>query len=405
MKKLMMMLVVFFNLFGCESNCQDDGTCQRQCPENTWAACTEFNLCRCESFQDVLAAGALKLMESCRDPEPFELMISEVLIDGEPTEDQEFVELRNMSTDLLRLDGVSLHVKRGGQMRKSIGLNAGCVPPGGLVLFSAGEAEPLVSPKWEMSPTYDYRRFAYSNSGDFVAQLRLFEQVILDEVELGRELITPGVSLVREMGSEERVFLDHRREGRGRTSSPGTCSDGSSIQTGCIPPPKDCVLPMPRQLVINEVLIDAEPESNEFIELVNQSDSSLDLGGVSLHMVSGGSDSKKIHIWGGCLPPGESVTFYASPEDVLARDDTLSQLYFDVERFQFSNERTARFELRHDRETLLDVFLCPESQIEPSVSLNRYPDVTGWLIFKHTRHFDSQASPGLRARLTTPDAM
>ena len=44
-----------------------------------------------------------------------DLVIEEVLIDGEPSEESEFVEVQNRSRELLRLDGVSLYVKRGGQ--------------------------------------------------------------------------------------------------------------------------------------------------------------------------------------------------------------------------------------------------------------------------------------------------
>ena len=402
MKKVYLLALILTSFSGCAPTCRDSNTCERQCPENTWASCTEMNLCRCESFQDVLEAGALKLMESCRDPEPFDLVISEVLIDGEPTEEEEFVELRNTTSDLIRLDGVSLHVKRGSLMRKSIAIQTGCVPPGGFVLFSAGEAEPVVAPQWEMQPTYAHRRFSFSNSADFVAELRLFEHIVLDEIEVDRQLIKPGVSVTRtqEVDARDSEFVDHRRVGAGRRSSPGLCNDGSEVETGCTPIRTHCSKPLPRQLVINEVLINADPESKEFIELVNQSHESLDLSGITLHTLSGGLDSDKLHIWAGCLPPGESVTFYASPEDVLARDGVLADLQFDVERFQFSNERTTRFELRNETGQLLDVFLCPKSQIEPAVSLNRYPDVIGWMIFKHTRYFDSVSSPGLRARLS-----
>lgn len=403
MNKFGVLFLASLSIFGCAPNCEEDGQCKRQCPQNTWAACTDMNLCRCETFQDVMQAGTLKLMEVCRDPEPTELMISEVLIDGEPTEDQEFIEIRNMSEDLIRIDGVSLHVKRGKQMHKSIGLNSGCVPPGGLLLFSAQEVDPIITPAWEIKPTYDYRRFAYSNSADFVAQLLLFDELVIDAVELERGRIVPGVSLVRALDLGANEFIDHRRAGRGRSSSPGLCSDGSQIESGCMPTPLDCVPPMPRDLVINEVLIDAEPESGEFVELVNQTEQSLDLGGIRLHAIIRGLDSQKLKIWGGCLPAGETVTFFSKPGDVLARDDTLGDLQFEVQRFHFPNERTTRFELRNDDNVLLDAFLCPASQIEESVSLNRYPDVTGWLIFKHTRYFDTPASPGLRARTTADE--
>jgi hypothetical protein len=404
MNRFRVFVWVALSIFGCAPNCDDDGTCQRQCPENTWAACTDMNLCRCESFQDVLETGALKLMEVCRDPQPAELMVSEVLVDGEPTEDQEFIEIRNMSEDLIRLDGVSLHVKRGQKMRKSIGISTGCVPPGGLVLFSAQEAEPATFPEWEIKPTYDYRRFVYSNSADFIAQLLLFDQVVLDSVELEQSRIIPGVSLVRDFNTDSDAFVDHRSAGRGRSSSPGLCSDGSEVDSGCKPTLVDCSPPMPRELVINEVLIDAAPESGEFVELVNQTQRSLDLSGISLHAISRDLDTPKIKIWGGCLPAGQTVTFFAKASDVLARDDTLATLQFEVQRFHFPNERTTRFELRNDENGLLDAFLCPASQIEESVSLNRYPDVSGWLIFKHTRYFDSPASPGLRARTTAYEA-
>ena len=96
-------------------------------------------------------------------------------------------------------------------------------------MFAASEPQPLVFPSWELNPTYGVRRFSYSNSADFEAQLRLFDELILDEVLIPRESVLPGVSVVRDDKDGMAKFIDHRLAGGGRTSSPGLCPNGDDI--------------------------------------------------------------------------------------------------------------------------------------------------------------------------------
>ena len=149
--------------------------------------------------------------------------------------------------------------------------------------------------------------------------------------------------------------------------------------------------------MINEVLIDAEPESGEFIEIFNRSAHAIDLAGVSISSRVNENTSAKVQIWTGCLPSGQSVTFFPNPQDVLARDDVLGQLQFDLHRFLFPNKKTTLFQLWSVDTDLLDSFLASKRDIEPGVSLNRLPDVSGFRIVKHSQHFDAAQSPGLRA--------
>ena len=71
-----------------------------------------------ELSRRALYSSAQAIMEDCREPNVSDLVIEEVLIDGEPSEESEFVEVQNRSRELLRLDGVSLYVKRGANMKK-----------------------------------------------------------------------------------------------------------------------------------------------------------------------------------------------------------------------------------------------------------------------------------------------
>ncbi|MGB0648437.1 MAG: hypothetical protein ACPGQS_14730, partial [Bradymonadia bacterium] len=216
--RLMINTVVVLCFVGCAPTCKDDQRCERQCPEHSWATCTQEDMCRCESFQDAVYSSAQTIMKDCREPGVSDLVIEEVLIDGEPTEESEFVEVRNRSRELLRLDGVSLHVKRGTSIKKSISIDLGCVPPGGIVLFAASEPHPLIYPSWEINPTYGVRRFSYSNSADFVAELRLFDDLVLDAVLVPRDSVLPGVSVVRDDTDGIVKFVDHRLPSRGRAS-------------------------------------------------------------------------------------------------------------------------------------------------------------------------------------------
>ena len=161
--------------------------------------------------------------------------------------------------------------------------------------------------------------------------------------------------------------------------------------------------PEPKWLVINEVMVDAEPESREFVEIANNTDRPIDLSGLRLQALGASTSSLKLEIWSGCLMPGELVAFYSQDQEALARDRLLDTLVFDAYRFRFPNRSYTRLSLRDRHHRTIDEFVVAAELIDENTSVNRYPDVSGDEIMRHDRFFEERASPGLRA--VRPDAM
>ena len=77
-------------------------------------------------------------------------------------------------------------------------------------------------------------------------------------------------------------------------------------------PPPACAAPLVGDLLINEVLIDADDESRgEFIEVLNQSDLSVNLDRIELlYQAPSGSLETKITFEPGCMAPHSAMVIY-----------------------------------------------------------------------------------------------
>ena len=245
--------------------------------------------------------------------------------------------------------------------------------------------------------SFKIRRFGFSNSSDFVAEIRLFDMVVIDRIELPHHTFRRGVSLVRYPDIDGTRFVDHRIVSGGTSSSPGTCPDGAKLSSGCKSINTSCMRPQRNWLTINEVMVDAHPETREFVEIANNTDRPIDLSGLRLMAGSASTMGTKLELWGGCLLPGELVAFYSHSTDALARDRLLSELSFDAHRFRFSNSSETRLILEDMNQQTIDDFLVPRNLIDENTSVNRYPDIYGSDITRHDRHYDERSSPGLRA--------
>ena len=396
--RIYLLSIIWLLVVGCNEVCDEGQSCARECPEHAWGVCTENGMCRCQDFLEVVQEEKYLAMSACNHPAPGDLLINELLIDGEPTEAQEFLEVVNTSAQYIRLDGVSVFVRRGHEMSERLALDLGCIAPRGVLLLGANSPEPTLEPPWTYEASYRLRRFGFSNSSDFIAELRLFGVTVIDRVELPHARFRAGVSLVRSPDISGTGFLDHRLEGQGRRSSPGLCSDGSAITTRCPRVEQRCLPPRPNWLVINEIMADAEPESREYVELANNTDKPMDLSGLRLIVQRGDATSTKLELWSGCLMPGELVAFYSNHSEALGRDRLLSGLVFDAYRFRFSNSSDTRLILMDRNGASIDRFLVKAAEIEESTSVNRFPDISGGDIVRHDRVYDARSSPGLRAR-------
>ena len=226
---------------------------------------------------------------------------------------------------------------------------------------------------------------------------------LLDRVEIPRNMIRPGVSVVRSPEIKGDDFVDHRLESGGILSSPGQCVDGRATTSKCRRSSTSCLKPQPGWLVLNEVMADAEPESREFVEIANATDKILSLSGLRVSAQRAEAESVKLEIWGGCLYPNELVAFYSADSQALARDRLLETLVFDAYRFRFSNASDTVLFLRDSDDTIVSRLEINAADIEEEVSVNRYPDIRGRSFFRHDRFFDAPSSPGLRAIPTDRD--
>ena len=140
-------LTLLCMLVGCRGECNEGESCERACPDHAWGVCTIDNMCRCQDFLDVIEEEKFKEMSRCRHPEPGELVINEVLVDGEPTEAGEFLEIANKSDASIRIDALSVFVASGRQMSRRLSTEAGCIAPKGALLFAADRNEPELRPQ------------------------------------------------------------------------------------------------------------------------------------------------------------------------------------------------------------------------------------------------------------------
>ena len=129
-------------------------------------------------------------------------------------------------------------------------------------------------------------------------------------------MIQKGQSLTRSRLDLAAPWLPHMDVGQGRPHSPGLCPDGGRYSDGCLAPKvSDCPLTNPGDIVINEVMIDAESDRiGEFVEIINLKSTPRRLSGLRNIRTEGTPWSR---VRSGCLPPMEAVTMYPRLEDWL----------------------------------------------------------------------------------------
>ena len=223
--------------------------------------------------------------------------------------------------------------------------------------------------------------------------------LVLDEIAGSSQMIEPGVSLTR-----VDVFADNRSElnlhhimGFGSKSSPGFCPNGARYDAYCSVTMRsdyECIAPTAGMLRINEILIDgAEDESEEFVELINQTSHPLSLAGLELWSNHGLELVPRVRFYAGCLPPKGMVALYARESHSIWRPLPSLSVDFELFGFGFSNDSDFHFELRTAQQETLDVFSGSRTLIEPGVSVNRTPDGYGNEITLHDAFTSRLNSP------------
>ena len=378
-------IALFFMVWmlGCGEECPTGDPCDRQCPQGVSAVCTETGTCACGRIElqapmPMADAGpvrdAVVVEQRCRMAEPGEIVINELVIDGEPTEDREFVELVNRTEDSLSLVGLRLLSTRSSGLTERLRFRDGCIAPKGAVALFSQVRNWVWNPEPEIQPTVIIASFGFPNNSDFRFVLRDNQDRIIDEVEGLSSMIPKGVSLNRDPDLVGENLTEHRRLAAGIDSSPARCSNLGTFANDCVDGDQNlvaCPLPQPGQLVINEVLIDGEPdESDEFIELVNASETVVALAGLTIVSNRGDGENRRVFFTSGCIYPGTAIGMYHDLERWVWSGEVRPTPEYEVRQFQFSNSADFRFRLLNEQEEALSVLEGPSALIEPGVSLS-----------------------------------
>ena len=377
---------------GCGQTCTLGEVCERICPSGVQAVCSPSQSCVCVA--DYVQTNAA-INPMCSPPSRGDLVMTEVLPDGEPTEAAEFVEVVNRSGKPIDLDGVSLLKERNGRMIGMVLFGYGCLSPKATMALFADRRQWLVQPQPSEPLVASTKRFSLPNNRDFKILLEARDGEILDSIQGLGALIEPGVSLGRAKSELDIPLQKHTEIGLGRLKSPGLCPNGGTYRESCATAQALCATPQPGQLVINEVLIDGEPsEAEEFIELVNQSERTLNLAGISVVSSRGAELAERVTFFGGCLPKAARVALYADPARWVWSTSVPTALDFRLKRFGFSNTAHFRFIVRNALGDIIDQIQGSPTMIRSGESLVRVKKGLGYDLMPHSRLDKEMASPG-----------
>ena len=335
------------------------------------------------------------------------------MLDGEPDESAEFIELVNVSDDPLALAGLVLSGRRGEGQSRRVSFEGGCIGPGTAVALYAQQAdwrwsEPALEPV-----TAVLNAFGFANDGPFEFRLEDPAGRLLSLAEGLADDAEPGVSLNRQPDLVGETFVAHTRLAPDADASPGTCPNQGRYVERCLdgvevvggqeagPPEgpdgsaRPCRRPMPGELIINEMMIDGDPDADqEFVELVNTTDVALDLGGIQLESNSGRRLQRRLIFTQGCIVAHGAVAMFPNYADWVWTPAPLGRPSPDISRFSFPNQADFAFVLLGADGTQLDTATGMAQLIEEGVSVNRSPDIVGQAFVRHSDLADRPMSPG-----------
>ncbi len=149
----------------------------------------------------------------------------------------------------------------------------------------------------------------------------------------------------------------------------------------------ECAAAVAGDLRINEVLMDGD----EFIELVNNAEHPVSVGGLIIRSTKGASIATRVELKSGCMPARGAVAMYPNAALWVWDPVPASAPAYQVKAFGFHNTNDFVFELVRGEE-VLDTFAGPGSLIDADVSVNRSPDGTGDMLAKHDEVAPGRAS-------------
>lgn len=362
-----------------EEKCGRGEPCDKACPAGQEPICVVDGICRCQADTDGGTGGqsgtggagtgggsVVPPPADCDPPQPGELLINEVMLDGEADgEPDEFVELVNTANHPIALGGLVVATAPEGSApdvppAEPVArwtFTSGCIVASSAVaIYRKADLYPPVSvtpPLQSIMATYGGRGLNNSDPFDF----RLLHGVTqIDRFAGAANTFDPGVSANRNRdGLPEGVPAKHTDvSSNGLKSSPGRCANGGSFEASCgdavlppiggmnmggmgggggqggdgghvpvggtggmpmggaEPPPPVCNVIPPGAVVINEVLANtnaAQPQ--EFVEIVNTTAADIPMDGWTFNSVTGaGSFSKRLTIGTGVLPARGAVAVF-----------------------------------------------------------------------------------------------
>lgn len=265
---------------GCAPPCETGERCARACPIGATGLCAAHGLCACVA-EPTFGEGPLDVPGTpgtpstpgapgtpdepaelgapdtpggadpegdgstrCVSPGPRAIVINELMLDGEQSEDAEFVELVNPGDQPVALAGVVLTSNRGASQVRRVAFIGGCLPAhGALAMFPdrASWIESAASP-WPIEA--ELRSFGFANSGDFDFRLTAPDGAVIDQLAGAGDLITPGVSLNRDPDLLGTALAAHPTLDPAQLdASPGACPNGGRYASACAVPEVDVALP------------------------------------------------------------------------------------------------------------------------------------------------------------------
>ncbi len=382
---------------GCEAGkCTTGEACSKTCPAGQAGLCVARGICECVVGGGGAGGGGDGgvIDTNCRAVQPGELLINEVMTDGEGRdEDSEFVELVNLANEAVNLDGVRL--LEVGDDRAKITFQASCLPARGVAaLFRTPEAS-VFHPQATLVYDLGGASFSFPNSTDYQLVLQGPQGDLFDQFAIPTALVASGISVNRSPDFMGPDIVGH--DTFGAPASPGRCVNGGTFDTGCMPGNVGggdggvvdggfpvCDPPQPGALVINEVLVDGaeggSAESDEFVELVNLSAGPVDLAGVT---VAKEGDAPSITFEGGCLPGRGAVAVRKGGNDAWIFAPVPSPRPVGTSSLRLTNSADNTLVLVDRAGVELSRLTVPQAVVKQGVSANRTPDLSGAIVARH----------------------
>lgn len=460
-KTLYLTISTLLMIIGCDSPCQIGSSCDATCELGSAPICVTESICKCVAINVAGTEGGLSMgggsmgggsmngggeAGGTTEPPPVceplvlgDLIINEVMINPSESEPaHEYVELVNVSNKEIDLTGVNFTYNDEEKFR----FQQGCMSPNSAVAaYSGGSGEGLLSWVWSTQPrgigVYNYR-YQFVNSRDFSFNLFSADGQLLSQFAGASNLINDGESITRSPELTGGPLEHVSASSNGSPSSPASCANGGTYEAGCndgsaqmggamtggetvggsmaggesmggamtggqvIPPA--CSSPFVRDLLINELLIDAEGDENlgEFIEILNQSDQAVNLDGIQLlYQNSSGVMTSEVSFAPGCMAPHSALVIYNNTRDLPWLWSTMTSdsvaLSTGHSPFPLANGRDAVLELQAPSGQRLSQLVVLRSEISEGVSANRSPDaVESSTMAQHDTLSTTPNSPGVR---------